>query len=46
MITVQLLLLVSALLVTIAAGIGKAPLWVAVLLLCISALLTGVIPLR
>jgi hypothetical protein len=45
-ITVQLLLLVSALIVTILSGIGRAPLWVAVLLLCISALLTGVVPLR
>jgi hypothetical protein len=44
-ISVQLLLLVSALIITILSGIGRAPLWVAVLLLAISALL-AVVPLR
>jgi hypothetical protein len=31
----MIILIVSALLLTIAAGIGKVPLWIAVLLLCI-----------
>jgi hypothetical protein len=44
-ISVQLLLLVSALVITILSGIGRAPLWVAVLLLSISALL-AVVPLK
>lgn len=35
MITVIAILVVSALIVTILAGIGKAPLWVAVLLIAI-----------
>jgi hypothetical protein len=39
MLTIALILAVSALIVTILSGIGKAPLWVAVLLLCILALL-------
>ncbi len=34
-----MILLVSALLLTIAAGIGKCPLWIPVLLLCIIAFL-------
>lgn len=42
--TVMLLLAVAAFLVTVASAIGKAPLWVAVLLLSLFALLQ-VIPL-
>lgn len=45
MLTVILILVVSALIVTILAGIGKAPLWVAVLLLAIIEALR-VLPLR
>ncbi len=37
--TVFILLAVSAFIVTIASAIGKAPLWVAVLLLCVIELL-------
>jgi hypothetical protein len=44
-ITISLLLALSALVVTIAAAIGKAPLWVAVVLLCILALVQ-VVPVR
>ncbi len=39
MLTVLLLLAVSAFLVTIAAAVGRAPLWVAVILLCLIELL-------
>jgi hypothetical protein len=35
MLTVIAILVVSALIVCIMAGVGKAPLWVAVLLLCV-----------
>lgn len=45
MITVQLLLALSAFVVTIASAVGRAPLWVAVLLISL-ALLLQVIPLR
>lgn len=44
MLTITAILLVSALVTRILAGIGRAPLWVSVLLLCIAALL-GVLPL-
>ena len=36
--TVEIVLAILALLLTIAAGVGKAPVWVAVLLLCVLAL--------
>ena len=36
----MIILIVSALLLTIASGIGKCPLWVPVLLLCIIEFLT------
>lgn len=39
MVTVTLLLVVAAFLVTVIAAIGKAPLWVAVLLLVLVELL-------
>jgi hypothetical protein len=42
---VLLLLVVLALLLTIAAGVGRVPLWVPVLLLCITHLLT-LLPVR
>ena len=45
MITVTLLLLICALFATIGAAIGRAPLWVGVLLLCL-ALLIGHVPIR
>ena len=41
--SVILLLLVSAFIATIVHAIGKCPLWVAVLLLCVAGLL-GVLP--
>jgi hypothetical protein len=41
MITVILLLVLAAFVVTIASAIGKAPLWVAVLLLVVVHLLTS-----
>lgn len=41
MITVILLLVIAAFIVTIANAIGKAPLWVAVLLLVVVHLLTS-----
>ena len=44
MITVVLLLVLAAFVVTIASAIGKAPLWVAVLLLVVLELLR-VVPL-
>jgi len=43
--TIALLLVLAAFVVTIASAIGKAPLWVAVLLLVIVHLL-GVLPIR
>ena len=43
--SVALLLLVSAFIVTVLSAIGKAPLWVAVLLVIIFQLL-GVMPAR
>ena len=45
MLTVTFLLVIAAFIVTIANAIGKAPLWVAVLLLCVVHLLS-VVPLR
>jgi hypothetical protein len=45
MLTVTLILAVLALLLAIASAIGRAPLWVAVVLLAIMALLQ-VVPLR
>jgi hypothetical protein len=43
--SIALLLALSAFVATIASALGKAPLWVAVLLLSLIALL-GVVPLR
>lgn len=43
MLSVSLLLILAAFVVTILAAIGKAPLWVAVLLVCV-VLLLGVLP--
>jgi hypothetical protein len=45
MLTIALLLLLSAFVVTIAASLGRAPLWVAVLLLVVVGLLQS-LPLR
>jgi hypothetical protein len=45
MITITLLLLVAAFVVLIASALGKAPLWIAVLLLLVVQLLT-VLPIR
>ena len=45
MITVFLLLAVSAFIVTILDALGKAPLWIAVLLLCVIELLRAAVPL-
>jgi hypothetical protein len=42
MITVFLVLAVAALIITIMNAIGKAPLWVAVILLCIMELIRAV----
>jgi hypothetical protein len=39
MLTVTLLLVLGAFIVTVLSAIGKAPLWVAVLLLCVVHLL-------
>ena len=39
MLTITMVLVVSAFIVTILNAIGKAPLWVAVLLLCVVELL-------
>jgi hypothetical protein len=39
MLTVLIILVLAAFVVTVAAAAGKAPLWVAVLLLCIIELL-------
>ena len=41
MLTVMLLLVIAAFVVTIASAMGKAPLWVAVLLLVVVHLLTS-----
>lgn len=43
--TLSLILVVAALVITILAGIGKAPLWVSVLLLALVHLLTA-LPVR
>lgn len=43
MLTVTLVVLVAAFVVAILAGVGRAPLWVAVLLLALAGLL-GVLP--
>jgi hypothetical protein len=45
MLTIALLLGLAAFIVTIAAALGRAPLWIAVLLLSIALLLQS-IPLR
>jgi len=45
MLTVTFLLALAAFIVAIASAMGKAPLWVAVLLLCLIELLR-VVPLR
>jgi hypothetical protein len=45
MLTVTLLLVLAAFLVTIAAAMGRAPLWIAVLLLVVVHLL-NVVPVR
>jgi hypothetical protein len=45
MLTITLILLVAALLITIASSLGKAPLWVAVILVIIVQLL-AVLPAR
>jgi len=45
MLTMALLLALAAFVITLAHALGKAPLWVAVLLLAIAALLTS-IPIR
>lgn len=45
MLTVVLLLVVAAFICTIVSAIGKCPLWVGVLLLCVVALIQTV-PLR
>jgi hypothetical protein len=45
MLTIALLLLLSAFVVTIAASLGKAPIWIAVLLLVIVGLLQS-LPIR
>jgi hypothetical protein len=45
MLSITLILLVAALLITIASSLGKAPLWIAVILVIIVQLLT-VLPIR
>jgi len=45
MITITLLLLVAAFIVLIASALGKAPLWIAVLLMLVVQLLS-VLPIR
>jgi hypothetical protein len=45
MITVALILVIGALIAAIASAIGKAPLWVAVILLCVVAAL-DVLPIK
>ncbi len=45
-VTIVLILAVIALIVTIAHALGRAPLWIAVLLLCLIALLQSAVPLR
>lgn len=43
MLTIQMILLAASFLVALANGMGKAPLWPAVILICVSLLLlTGV----
>lgn len=42
MITVMLLLAIAAFICCVASALGKAPLWVAVLFLCVIALLHSV----
>jgi membrane protein YqaA with SNARE-associated domain len=46
MLSIDLLLLVAALVITILAGIGRAPLWPALLLVIVAELLhtTGIYP--
>lgn len=43
MLSVTVLLLLAAFVVTVVAAMGKCPLWIAVLLLCVTELL-GVLP--
>lgn len=43
--SVALLLALAAFVATIASSLGRAPLWVAVLLLCVLSLL-GLLPIR
>jgi hypothetical protein len=43
--SIGIVLVVAALIISILSGIGKCPLWPAVLLLCV-AMLVGVGPLR
>lgn len=43
--SVALLLVVAAFICTVVAAIGRCPLWIAVLLVCV-AMLLGVMPLR
>lgn len=45
MLSITLILLVAALLITIASSLGKAPLWVAVILVIIVQLL-AVLPIK
>lgn len=45
MVTVCLLLAVSAFVCTNVSSIGKCPLWIPVLLLCVFALLQAAVPL-
>ena len=45
MLTVMIVLVLAAFIVTIASAVGKAPLWVAVLVLCLIELLR-VLPLK
>lgn len=45
MLTITLILLVAALLITIASSLGKAPLWVGVILAIIAQLL-AVLPVK
>jgi hypothetical protein len=40
-VTVSLILVVLALLLTIGAGVGRVPLWVPVLLLCVAELVSA-----
>ncbi len=45
MLTLTLLLVLAAFVVTVASAIGKAPLWIAVMLLCMIHLLS-VVPIQ